>query len=343
MSNAALLQGRPEPRGDTRFAQNQRDAAAHNPWDTAAHNPRDTAARWARPVLFTLTALCGLVLLGRFVGEPLTTIRHVTVHSDVALADDQVLALSGIQSGEHWYTVSTAAIQKKLEANPLVRRAQVERVFPDTIRLTLWGRQPAALVLAAADGRSFPVLVDDEGVIFKIGVTSADLDLPVVSGLSGGDMALGAQLPRACRALFADLRAMREKAPASYAALSEVRVVGGGSSDFSPQDLELMIYLTSAPVPIRARGSIDEGLVKYALMAVDLLSRQGVLKDIQELDFRSGDVVYKLGARSAGAASPAGEHAPAKKSADYRDAKPAEYRDAKPAEYRDAVAAVKGG
>jgi len=28
-------------------------------------------------------------------------------------------------------------------------------------------------------------------------------------------------------------------------------------------------------------------------MVVDLLSRQGVLKDIQELDFRSGDVVYK--------------------------------------------------
>jgi hypothetical protein len=112
-------------------------------------------------------------------------------------------------------------------------------------------------------------------------------------------MALGAQFPRAYRGLFADLRAMREKAPALCAALSEVRVVGGGSSGLSPQDLELMIYLTAAPVPIRARGSIDEGLVKYALMAVDLLSRQGVLKDIQELDFRGGDVVYKLARRNA--------------------------------------------
>ena len=58
------------------------------------------------------------------------------------------------------------------------------------------------------------------------------------------------------------------------------------------QDLDLLVYLTSSPVPVRARGSVDEGLVKYALMVVDLLSRQGVLKDIQELDFRSGDVVY---------------------------------------------------
>ena len=49
-------------------------------------------------------------------------------------------------------------------------------------------------------------VVDEDGVVFKVG-TASDLDLPVVSGLSAGDMALGAQLPRAYRALFADLRA----------------------------------------------------------------------------------------------------------------------------------------
>ncbi len=213
------------------------------------------------------------------------------------LADDQVLLLSGIQGGEHWYSVSVSAIQRRLEASPLVRRAIVERVFPDTILLTLWGRQPAALVLATSEGRSLPVLVDEDGVVFKVGTSSADLDLPVVSGLTVGDMALGARLPTPYRALFADLRALREKAPALCAAVSEVRVVGGGSADLSPQDLELLVYLTSSPVPIRARGSLDESLVKYALMATDLLSRQGVLKDIQELDFRGGDVVYKLAAQ----------------------------------------------
>jgi cell division septal protein FtsQ len=313
---AALLNGQTEPRADKPTTQ----------------NPRITAARWARPVLIVLTAVCSLVLVGRFICEPLMQIRHVTVHSDVALADDQVLALSGIQSSEHWYTVSTAAIQKKLEASPLIRRAVAEKVFPDTIRLTLWGRQPAALVLASSDGRSFPVLVDEDGVVFKVG-TASDLDLPVVSGLSAGDMALGAQLPRAYRALFADLRAIREKAPAMCAALSEIRVVGDGAADLSPQDLELVIYLTSTPVPIRTRGSIDEGLVRYGLMAIDLLSRQGVLKDIQELDFRSGDVVYKR----------AGKIAPGPKSAEHRDTQSAEHRDAQSAEYRDAVAALKGG
>jgi cell division protein FtsQ len=250
--------------------------------------------RWARAAVIALTALCALVLLGRFVGEPFTAIRHVTVHSDVPLAEEQILVLSGIQSGEHWYSVSVSAIQKRLEASPLVRRATVERIFPDTILLKLWGRQPAALVLATSEGRSLPVLVDEQGVVFKVGTSNGDLDLPVVSGLAVGDVSLGAQLPMSYRALFADLRAMREKAPALCAAVSEVRVIDGGSADASPQNLELLVYLTSSPVPIRAQGSLDENLVKYALMTTDLLSRQGVLKDIQELDFRGGDVVYKL-------------------------------------------------
>jgi cell division septal protein FtsQ len=297
MSNAESVYGGAAPRNPNSTAQNPR-AAVQNP-PSAVQNP-PSAMQWARPVLIALTAVCGLILLGRFAGEPLMTIRHVTVHSDVPLADDQVLVLSGIQAGEHWYTVSAIEIEKRLAASPLVRRAQAEKVFPDTIRLTLWGRQPAALVLAAANGRSFPVLVDEEGVVFKVGSSSADLDLPVVSGLTVGDIALGAQLPRSCRALFADLRALKEKAPAIYAAVSEVRVMApDAASGLSPQDLELLVYLTSSPVPIRARGSIDEGLVKYALMTVDLLSRQGVLKDIQELDFRSGDVVYKLAGRNA--------------------------------------------
>jgi len=271
-------------------------------------------ARWVRPLLIALTAACGLVLLGRFVGEPLTTIRHVTVHSDVPLSDEQILVLSGIPSGAHWYSVSAAEIEKRLEASPMVHRARVERVFPDTIRMTVYGRQPAALVLAAMDGRSLPVLVDGEGVVYKVGTTGADLELPVVSGLTAGDVALGAALPRVYGALFADLRALREQAPALYGALSEVKIAapaaagpsgpaGAAVHASSPQDLELLVYLTTARVPIRTRGSLDESFVKYALMVVDLLSRQGVLKDIQELDFRSGDVVYKIGGGAAGPAT----------------------------------------
>jgi cell division protein FtsQ len=45
---------------------------------------------------------------------------------------------------------------------------------------------------------------------------------------------------------------------------------------------------------VRARGSLDERLLQYSLMAQELLSNQGILDDIQELDFRGGEVVYRM-------------------------------------------------
>jgi cell division protein FtsQ len=240
-------------------------------------------------------------------------IRHVIVQSDMPLTDEQVLAISGIHGDEHWYSLATLDVQKRLEANPLIRRAEVQRIFPNTIRMSVWGRQPAALVLAVSAGRSLPVLVDGDGVVFKICTTNAEVDLPVISGLNAGETGLGAPLPRAYASLFADLKELRERAPSLYRMVSEVRIMHQGDSAAGYRDAEsagyrdagfdMLLYLTTSPVPVRARGAIDETLLKYTLMVLDLLSKQGVLKDIQELDFRSGDVVYRMNARSTDAAN----------------------------------------
>ena len=250
-------------------------------------------SRWARPLLVVLSAACAAGLGARFIAEPMMQIHHVVVHSDLALADDQVLALSGLAGGEHWYSVSTAAIEKRLETNPLVRRAHVDKVFPDTLRMTVWGRVPSALVLAVASGRTVPVLVDGDGVVFKIGATAADVDLPVISGIAAGDTVLGTALPRQYGRLFSDLAALRQSAPSLYALISEVKVVPPASDAAAAAGTDYLLYLTCAPVPIRARGTVDESLLRSALMVMDLLSRQGVVTTIQELDFRSGDVVYR--------------------------------------------------
>ena len=271
--------------------------------DRTGRSEERPLSRWARPLLVLLSLLCALALLARFAAVPLMEIRHVVVHSDMPLTDEQVLAISGIHGDEHWYSISTEEIQKRLEANPLIRRAEVQRIFPNTVRMSVWGRQPAALVLAASAGRSLPVLVDGDGVVFKICTTTAEVDLPVITGLDVGETGLGAQLPRVYASLFADLRTLRERAPSLYRLVSEVRIMAPRYSADSSAGFDMLLYLTNSQVPVRARGAIDESLLKYTLMVLDLLSKQGIVKDIQELDFRSGDVVYRLSARSTDAAS----------------------------------------
>jgi len=85
--------------------------------------------------------------------------------------------------------------------------------------------------------------------------------------------------------------------------VSEVRILPRNPAATDSASFDMLLYLTNSPVPVRARGAIDESLLKYTLMVLDLLSKQGIVKDIQELDFRSGDVVYRLNARSTDAAN----------------------------------------
>jgi cell division protein FtsQ len=248
-------------------------------------------ARLARPILLCLTAICALFLLARYAVLPALTVRHVILQSDVALSEDELLTISGLQGTAYWHSLATDAIRRRLEAYPLIRRATVQKVFPDTVRMTVWGRQPVALVLADMGGRSLPVLVDEEGVVFKVCSTAAELDLPVISGLPSGEASLGGRLPGGYAPLFVQLKQLREKSPSLMRLLSEVRIMTHSPSQGS---YDLLIYLTTSQVPVRAAGTIDESLLRYSLMVLDLLSNQGVLKNIQELDFRSGEVVYRM-------------------------------------------------
>jgi cell division protein FtsQ len=267
-----------------------------------------------------ITVACGLALyLGaRIVALPLLTIRHVIVESEAAIPEQELLSLAGLQGGGYYHSLQTAVIEKRLEQHPLVRKAQVRKVFPDTLRIVITRREAVALVVADSAGRSVPLLVDRDGMAFKQGTSGADVDLPVISGISLEGVSPGTALPAEYASLFADLAALRAKSPSLFRLLSEVHVVdpavtgaaaGAGQgtppgagisrataapSAAAPAVHELLLYLLSSPVRIRASGGIDDTLLKYSLMVIDLLSNQGQLKNIGELDFRGADVVYRM-------------------------------------------------
>jgi hypothetical protein len=134
-------------------------------------------SRFARFCLAAAMAAAALFLLARFAALPLLTIRHVLLQGDSPLSREETMRLAGLRSVEYWHTVPCVAIQKRLEADPLVRRARVERIFPGTLRMTVDRRLPVALVLGEAGGRSVPLLVDGDGYLFKIGATAAEIEL----------------------------------------------------------------------------------------------------------------------------------------------------------------------
>jgi cell division protein FtsQ len=254
--------------------------------------------RALRLVLAAIAALGVLWLVARVAAGPLLAVRHVQVTGDSPLPEAEVVAAAGIGLGDPLVTLDAAAVRARLEALPLVRSAAVQVRFPGTVLLAIERRAAVALVVAERDGRSLPALVDADGTIFAVARRAAEADVPVLSGLSLGPAGLGSTLGPEAVALLADLAVLAARSPALYRAVSEVRLEGAGAGAAVVSaplgGPEFLLYLVTSPVPVRARGSLDERLIQYSLMAQELLSGQGILDDIQELDFRGGEVVYRM-------------------------------------------------
>jgi cell division protein FtsQ len=270
------------------------------------------ALRALRLAAVVLAALGAAWLVARVAAGPLLAVRRVLVAGESPLPEAEVLAAAGIRTGEPLLGLDPDGVRARLEALPLVRHAEVRVQFPATVRLTLERRKAVALVVAESDGRSLPALVDADGTIFAMARSAEEADLPVLSGIRLGEAALGSSVGADSGSLLADLAVLAEHSPALFRAVSEVRLesttpagateraagaeraterAAGAEGIAGP---EFLLYLVSSPVPVRARGSLDERLLQYSLMAQELLSKQGILGDIQELDFRGGEVVYRM-------------------------------------------------
>lgn len=105
--------------------------------------------------------------------------------------------------GENLFDLDLAALTAAVEGHPWILRTSAKRLLPDTLRVSVVERQPAALALI--EGRLF--VVDTMGQI--VGPSGPELpdDLPVLVGLEGFE---GPALPTALRRGVDALAALRQ-------------------------------------------------------------------------------------------------------------------------------------
>ncbi|MEX2324672.1 MAG: FtsQ-type POTRA domain-containing protein [Nitriliruptoraceae bacterium] len=113
----------------------------------------------------------------------------IDVHDIVVVGVDRqdpaaIVAASGIPNGPSMLRFSSSRAARRVDALPLIDRAQVARVDPNTVRITVAERQP---VLVAVAGRQ-QVLIDragniiDEGVIDTLPTVMLSNAPPLVGG-----------------------------------------------------------------------------------------------------------------------------------------------------------------
>jgi len=234
-----------------------------------------------RPAL-QYSALAALLAFGLYRGAAVGAHAHVlqidriVVRGNVRLSKGEVLSMLGGLQGESLMWTDLDTWRTRLQASPWVREAALRRSLPSTVEVLISERQPMGV--GRINGEMY--LVDEHGVIIdQYGPQYADLDLPIIDGLTMTD---GGSLTDDARA---------ELAARVIAALKPKPTIARRLSQIDVADLHnALVILTGDPAVLQLG---DDQFLPRLQSYLDLAStlRQRV-PDIDYVDMRFDDRVY---------------------------------------------------
>lgn len=120
--------------------------------------------------------LCLLAVYSLF-QSPLFEVQEVEVEGARQLTEEQVALVTGIRAGENLFALDLAAARRRLEALPVVERAEVRRAFPGRVVVSIRERMPVAYLSTdagfwALDGEGVALFVDD-GLALSVPIVTA--------------------------------------------------------------------------------------------------------------------------------------------------------------------------
>jgi cell division septal protein FtsQ len=141
-------------------------------------------ARIARLVAAVVAVVAGIYYGAHAVAQAHTLqVRDIRIRGNQHLAKGEVLAILEGLRGEHILATDLNEWRQRLMGSPWIEYAALRRLLPSTVEIIIRERRP--LALARMSGTLF--LIDDEGlVIDEYGPNYAQLDLPIVDGLTSG-------------------------------------------------------------------------------------------------------------------------------------------------------------
>jgi cell division protein FtsQ len=205
-------------------------------------------------------------------------IDHIVVRGNERLSKGEVLAvLSGLR-GESLVSTDLDGWRRRLIASPWVRDAALRRSLPSTVEVMVLERRPIGIGRIHSD----MYLVDERGIVIdQYGPQYADLDLPIIDGLSGSAENADSLTDAPRADLAARLIATLKTKPEMAGRVSQIDV-----SD--PHNAALI--LAGDPAVIRlGEEKFLERLQAYLDVAPALHER---VHDIDSVDLRFDDRIY---------------------------------------------------
>ena len=178
-----------------------------------------------------------------------------------------------------------------------IEDAQIVKRFPDKVYINIVEREPVAMTFLSEGGKSVPIQIDKNGVLFTIRSAQSrsesesssgkiDVSLPLITGLpvdvSSGKM----QIPSKYRGLLEQIAAIRNLSQNYFAAISEIHIVTKEYGNY-----ELVLYPVRGRARILIGRQITEEALQYMMVALDVVN--SLDPNVAEIDLRYGSVACR--------------------------------------------------
>ncbi len=164
--------------------QSQRKAAQNTPQkaDSKGAKPKKKA-NTLKIVVFLLTLM--LISLIVFAAYWFVRAEVIVVDGNKAVSAEDIIKISGINLGDHFFTIDKGTCEQKIESVPQLDFIGLDFEFPGKLIIKVKERSEAAQ-FELSDGKK--LIIDDEGV--AIAQSDVTRELPLISGLNITDYSL---------------------------------------------------------------------------------------------------------------------------------------------------------
>src|SRR5690625_1738716 len=106
-----------------------------------------------RRLVFYLSIFFFLISIIVYLQSPLSHIKTIQVNGNAFLTDEEVIEISELQMNTNIWTINKEEIAEQMAANPIVESAEVNRILPRTVEISLKEFEHVEIGRASCRGR----------------------------------------------------------------------------------------------------------------------------------------------------------------------------------------------
>jgi cell division protein FtsQ len=186
----------------------------------------------------------------------------------------------------NWFSFSPEEAVSILSSSPAIDSVTVTKHFPDKITVSIVEREPVAMTFISLDGRSIPVQIDKNGVLFTgTEPEPQDGSIPIISGLPVDHLSEGMRIPAKYLVLIDQIAHIQTLPQKYFAAISEICVVPKEYGNY-----ELMLIPSKSRTRVLTDRALNEDALQYMMVVLDVVN--SIEPNVSEIDLRYGSVSY---------------------------------------------------